>query len=100
MKIAGRFFPICLINKIVPIGDLVIYRTAIVAEGNAAIHAARRLVAQLRLRQRRDEFAKVPDAVFDRLVVAIVALELEETCDLTHGDPRSRKNRFRYRSQS
>src|SRR5439155_21350914 len=54
VQVARGFFPVALIDEVVEIGDLVVdraarrarrHRTGAVAIGNAAIHAARRLVA-------------------------------------------------------
>jgi hypothetical protein len=55
-----------------------------VAIRNAAIHAARGLVARVLLAQRNDEFLEVLQPLGDRLVLAVVPLDLEETCDLAH----------------
>jgi hypothetical protein len=55
-----------------------------VAIGNAAIHAARGLVARLFLGEGNDEFAIAFDALGGRRVFAIVTLDLEKTCDLAH----------------
>src|SRR6202035_717376 len=70
--------------EIVPVGDLVVHRAAGVTIGHAAIHAARGLRPVLLLGQRQDEFAPMLDALLDRLVVAVVALELEKAGDLAH----------------
>src|SRR5262249_53930873 len=58
-----------------------------VAIRNAAIHAARRLRARLVLGQRQHELAPVLHALFDPLVVAVVALVFEETGDFAHATP-------------
>jgi hypothetical protein len=55
-----------------------------VAIGNAAIHAARGLVAGVFLAQGNDEFAIVLHALGDRRVLAVVSVDLEKTCDLAH----------------
>src|SRR5262249_42867769 len=59
-------------------------RAAGVTIRDAAVHAARRLVARLLLRQRNHELAPVAHALLDRRIVAVVALELEEAGDLAH----------------
>src|SRR3954471_137410 len=93
MQIARRLVPAPAIDQIVPIGNLVVDRTAgrragdlrdAVTIGYAAIHAARGLAAQLLLRQRQDELVPVLDALFDRLVVAVFTLDFEKAGDLTH----------------
>ena len=52
-----RGAPLVAIDQIVPVGDQIVDRAALVTEGNAAIHAARRLLADLGIGQRMDEFA-------------------------------------------
>jgi len=78
MQVLRGFLPVSAIDQIVPVGDLVVHRAAGVAVRHAAIHAARRLRAAVGFRKRQDEFAPVLDALLDRLVVAVVALEFEE----------------------
>ena len=51
---------------------------------HAAIHAARGLLAQLLLGQRQHEFVPMLDALRDRLVVAVLALDFEKAGDLAH----------------
>ena len=93
VQIARGFFPIALIDEVVEIGDLVVdraarrarlNRTGAVAIGNAAIHAARGLVAGVLLAQGDDEFAIAFDALGDRRVFAVVPVDLEKTCNLAH----------------
>ena len=84
VEIARGFLPVAQIDEIVPVGDLVVHRAAGVTIGDAAVHAARRLVPQFRLRERDDEFAVVAQALLDRRVVAVGALEFQKTGDLTH----------------
>ena len=92
-RLRARLVPVAAIDEVVPVRDLVVDRAAgrlpvmrlgAVAIRNAAIHAARRLLAQLVLRQRQDELAIVLDALRDRLVVAVLALDLEKAGDLAH----------------
>ena len=56
-RVSERGAPLVAIDQIVPVGDLVVDRAALVTEGNAAIHAARRLLADLGVGQRMDELA-------------------------------------------
>src|SRR5690606_17295451 len=76
--------PVALIDEIVPVGDLVVHRAAVVAVGDSAVHAARRLRAHLVLRQRHHELAPVPYALLDRLVAPVDALEFQEAGNLAH----------------
>ena len=93
VQVARGLFPIALVDQIVEVRNLVVDRATrrarrdragAVAIGNAAIHAARGLVARFLLAQGNDEFAIVFDALGHRRVLAIVTLDLEKTCDLAH----------------
>ncbi len=79
VQVARGLLPVAAIDEVVPVRDLVVHRTAGVAVRDAAIHAARRLLLVRLLGQRQHEFAPMLDALLDRLVVAVVALEFEET---------------------
>ena len=76
VQVDRSFFPVGVVDQIIPVGDLVIHRAAIVAVGNAAIHAARGLVLDAFLRHRNDEFAEVADAVGRRRSGAVLAVDL------------------------
>jgi hypothetical protein len=93
MQVARGFLPIALIDQIVEVGDLVVdraarrarrYRAGAVAIGDAAIHAARRLVPGFFLGQRDDEFLEMLHTLGDRAVLAVVPFDLEKTCNLAH----------------
>src|SRR5947209_19970503 len=84
MQVADRFVPIAAIDQIVPIRDLVIHRTAVVAIGNAAIHAARGLVARGFLAERDDELAVMANAIGGRRIAPVAAIDFEEARYLTH----------------
>src|SRR6201999_1352059 len=95
VQVARGLFPVALIDEVVEVGDLVVDRAArrarrhrpgAVAIGNAAIHAARGLVARLFLRKRNDEFVVVLHALGDRRVLAVVALDFQKTRDLAHSN--------------
>src|SRR5262249_37069777 len=83
VQVARGFFPVALVDEVVEVGDLVVDRAAgdarlrragAVAIGNAAIHAARGLVARLFLRERDDELVEMPHALGDRGVLAVAPL--------------------------
>src|SRR5580693_998894 len=91
MQIARGFFPVAGVYQIVEIRNLVVdratrrarrHRAGAVAIGNAAIHAARGLVAGVLLAERNDELAKIADALGDRRIFAIVPVDLQKTCNL------------------
>src|SRR5262249_11094415 len=84
VQVARGLLPVAGVDEVVPVGDLVVDRAAGVTIRDAALHAARRLVARLLRRQRDDELAPVFDALLDRRVVAVVALELQKTRNLAH----------------
>src|SRR6185437_9342769 len=84
---------IALVDQIVEVGDLVVDRAArrarrdragAVAIGDAAIHAARGLVARFLLRERNDELLEMLEAIGDRRVLPVMPLDFQKTCHLTH----------------
>src|ERR1700678_1695775 len=83
-EIARGFGPVASVSEVVPVGDLVVDRTADVTIGDAAIHAARRLIARCLLAQRQNELAVMADSVGSRRVTPVRAINLQESCDLTH----------------
>jgi len=84
VQVEGGRLPLAAVDEVVPVGDLVVYRAAVVAVGDAAIHAACRLRLGIGFRQRLDELAPMLHALLDRPVMPVVALELHEACDLAH----------------
>src|SRR5690606_23596454 len=52
--------------------------------GNAAIHAARRLLDDFGIRHRNGEFAKMADTVGGRLILHHLPVDLQKTCYLAH----------------
>ena len=93
MQVARRLLPVVLVDEVVEVRDLVVDRAArrarldragAVAIGDAAIHAARGLVAGVFLAQGNDEFAIVLQTVGDRCVLAVMPVDFEKTCDLAH----------------
>ena len=63
VQLLDRLLPTVAVDEVVPVGDEVAERTAVVAERDAAFHAAGRLLTQLDERQRADELAEVADAL-------------------------------------
>src|SRR4029077_13121236 len=75
-QIARGFGPVAAVGEVVPVGDLVVDRTADVTIGDAAIHAARRLVARRLLAQRQHKLAIVADSVGGRRITPVRAIDL------------------------
>jgi hypothetical protein len=84
VQVCGRRLPVAAIDEVVPVRDLVVDRAARVTIRNAAVHAARRLIAGLLLGERHDEFVPMLDASLDRLVFAVGTCELEKPGRLAH----------------
>src|SRR5439155_6619158 len=79
-----RLAPATAIDEVVPVGDDVPERAALVAERDAAIHAARALTLQHLVGCALLELAPVLQALGDGLLVDLLALVLEEAGDFTH----------------
>ncbi len=75
-QIARGFGPVAPVCKVVPVRDLVVDRTADVTIGDAAIHAARRLIARSLLTQRQHKLAIVADSVGGRRITPVRAIDL------------------------
>jgi hypothetical protein len=88
MKDRERVFPVVLVDEVVPVRDDVVHRTAVVTIGNAAIHAARGLLAQLVLRQRERELLVVRQPFLRVEIGALEPIVFEKTGFLAH-DPYS-----------
>ena len=84
VQVARRLLPVVAIDQIVPVGDLVVHRTAVVTIGDAAVHAARGLVARRLLAERQDEFAIVADAVGRGRVAPVRPIDFQEAGHLAH----------------
>ena len=78
MQIDERFLPIGAIDQIVPIGDLVIDRTAFMTIGNTAIHATRGLALHFMVIQGNDEFPEITDSVAGRQILSILPIDFEK----------------------
>ena len=75
VQIAQRGLPIARIDKVVPVRNLIVHRTAIMAIGHAAIHAARGLGFQIRLVHRHDKLAEVLHPLFFRQISPVLAVQ-------------------------
>jgi hypothetical protein len=77
--------PPVLVDQVVPLRDDVAERAAVVAEGDAAVHAARALVAEQVFRAGLVDLVPVQQAQLDRPPVRRLAGDFLETGGLTHG---------------
>ncbi len=84
MQNTQGFLPFALIDHVVPFRDDVVDRTAAVAIGDAAIHAAGALLPGLGLGQGNGEFVVVLQALRRRRVGSIAPGDLHEACRFTH----------------
>ena len=84
---ADGFFPAVAVNQVVPIGNDVVEGAARVAEGNAAIHAARRLRAQLLLGEVLINFPVIVHALFHGPARGHLACGFHESGRFTHAAP-------------
>ncbi len=75
------------VDEVVPVGDQVAQRAAVVAERHAAVHAARALLAQLLHGARQQELAVVVRALERIPLRDAVALDLQEAAELAHQAP-------------
>src|SRR3984957_9983323 len=83
-QIARGFGPVAAVCEVIPVGDLVVDRAADVTIGDAAIHAARRLIARRLLAQRQHKLAIVPGSFGGRRLTPVRAIDLQEPRDLAH----------------
>src|SRR3546814_3224188 len=79
MQRIQRHLPVVGIDQMVPVRDHVVHRTAVRAERNAAVHAARRLILQLVLGQRLYELVPVLQALLGLFIAAVETLDLKES---------------------
>ncbi|OIQ88657.1 hypothetical protein GALL_294800 [mine drainage metagenome] len=79
-----RAAPVALPHEVVEVGNDVVHRAAVVAEGDAAVHAAPGLDLGLVVRQFVDEFLPVLEARRGRLVALLLAFEFHESGDFSH----------------
>src|ERR1700687_4061943 len=77
--------PAVPVDEVVPVGDQVAERAALVAEGDAAVHAARALLLELVRLEGQVDLLPVVDALDDGTPLGCLALDLEKAGDLAHG---------------
>src|SRR3712207_6206737 len=83
-QLVERLLPPVPVDEVVPVGDQVPERAAVVAERHAALHAARALARELGLRQDLDELLEVADPLV-RVALGVVApVFAQEGSELAH----------------
>ena len=88
MQLLDRVAPLAAVDEIVPVGDQVAQRAALVAERHAAVHAAGALTPQLGLGLQREVLVVVVDAAARIALVEPDAVNREECSELAHVDAR------------
>jgi len=84
VQLRDRLAPAVAVDEVVPVGDQVAQRAAVVTEGHAAVHAAGALLAQLRLGAHHHELAVVARALVRIAVGHAATLDLQEAAKLAH----------------
>ncbi len=87
VQLGDRVLPAIAVDEIVPVGDQVPERAAVVAEGNPAVHAAGALLAQVLHRTREQELAVVVRALGRIPLGNPVTLDLQKPPQLAHQAP-------------
>src|SRR5262249_30053297 len=80
--------PAILVDEIVPVGDQVAERTALMTERDAAVHAPGALLSQIVLGEGNVDLLPVAKALGDRPRRPLLALDLEKPGGLTHSSSR------------
>src|SRR5204863_1537317 len=78
--------PVVAVYEVVPVGDDVAERAALVTERDAAVHAARRLLLELVRREGEVDLLPVAQPLLERAGGPLLPLDLEKAGDLPHAD--------------
>ncbi len=78
------FTPVAVIDEVIPVRNDIVHRTAIVAIGDAAIHAARALTSEFFLGKWNDEFLIIPYPVGNQSVASVLTRDFHETRGFAH----------------
>ena len=84
VQLRDRVLETVVVDEVVPVGDQVPERAAVVTEGHAAVHAAGALLAQLLHRANEQELLVIVRALGRVPVGDPVALDLQEAAELAH----------------
>src|SRR5437899_13068517 len=87
MQPLDRFAPAPAIDQVVPVWNYISERTALVAKGDAAVHAACALLPECLFGHLEFIFAPVLDALAHCPPRRRLALDLHEARNLTHCNP-------------
>ncbi len=88
MQPFGGLLPVVAVDEVVPLRDQVAERAAGLAEGNPAIHAARRLALDQLGRRREIDLVPVPQPLRHRSSRRQLAINFQESAWISHSAPR------------
>src|SRR5208282_903422 len=83
-QIARRLLPVAAVDEVVPVRNLVVDRAAVVTIRDAAVHAARRLIAGRLFAQRKNELPIMANSVRGRGVAPVRPIDFQKTRHLAH----------------
>ncbi len=83
-QVDERLLPAIVVDQVVPVGDLVAERAALLAERHAAVHAARALLAQRPVVGQREVLAVVAHALARVALLEADPLEAQEAAWVAH----------------
>ena len=89
VQAADGLAPAVAVNQVVPVRDEVAERASLMAEGNAAVHAAGSLLLQLRFLERKVNLLPVVDSLLGGPALKRLPLKFHKTGHLTHALPPS-----------
>jgi len=84
MQPLDRRLPAIAVHEIVPVGNQVAQRAALMAERDAAVHAPRTLLPQLFLWIRKIDLVPVLQPLGHRTGGVLLAVNLDKACWFTH----------------
>jgi hypothetical protein len=84
MEAFNRLAPLASVGKVIPVGNQVSKRTAVVTKGNSAVHAPACLALQVELGKRLRYLFPVPQTNRDRATLGKLSLVLDESTDISH----------------
>ena len=87
MQAVNGIAPMIAIHQVIPVGNEVAEWTAVVAERNAAVHAATRLMIELIFIEWLIHLFPVAQANGNRATLWALTVPLQKSCCLTHGLP-------------